>query len=158
MKEHGAGKKPRQGRSPTDGLSALADVLQRVSRHLGELTLEDLKRFGMTMPRWLVLSQLAVRDGQSIGDLSRATVTKQSSLTRVVDQMERDKLVERHPAEEDQRIVEVWLTDEGRATYEEVVPLAIQRAHQALDGLRDTDVETLTNLLQRLLSNVRGRS
>ena len=61
----------RESRSPTEGLTGLADVLQRVSRHLGELTLEDLKRFGMTMPRWLVLSQLAVRDGQSIGDLSR---------------------------------------------------------------------------------------
>ena len=139
-----------------DGLPALTEALQSVSRHLGELTLEDLKRFGMTMPRWLVLSQLAVRDGQSIGELARATVTKQSSLTRVIDQMERDGHVERHPSEDDQRIVEVWLTGEGRATYEKVVPLAIQRAHQALDGLRDTDVRTLTDLLQRLLNNVRG--
>lgn len=140
----------------TDGRPALADVLQRVSRHLGELTLEDLKRFGMTMPRWLVLSQLAVRDGQSIGELSKATVIKQSSLTRVVDQMERDTHVERRPSEGDHRIVEVWLTEQGRATYDEVVPLAVQRVHQALDGLRDTDVETLTNLLERLLNNVRG--
>ena len=139
-----------------DGLPALADLLQSVSRHLGELTLEDLKRFGMTMPRWLVLSQLAVRDGQSIGALSKATVVKQSSLTRVVDQMERDQHVVRHPSEDDNRIVEVWLTDEGRTTYDEVVPLAVQRAHQALDGLRDTDVETLMKLLQRLLNNVRG--
>ena len=143
-------------RGSTDRFSALAEALQSLSRHLGELTLEDLKRFGMTMPRWLVLSQLAVRDGQSIGELSKATVTKQSSLTRGVDQMERDKHVERHPSEDDHRIVEVWLTDAGRATYDEVVPLAVQRAHQALDGLRDTDVETLTKLLQRLLNNVRG--
>ena len=151
----------RGGRSSSraaEGLPALADVLQRVSRQLGELTLEDLKRFGMTMPRWLVLSQLAVRDGQSIGDLSRSTVTKQSSLTRVVDQMERDELVVRHPSEEDQRIVQVWLTEAGRETYDEVVPLAVRRAHQALDGLRDADIETLNALLQRLLTNMRGSS
>ena len=43
---------------------------------------EDLRRFGMTMPRWLVLSQLAVRDGQSIGDLARATVTMKGSFQR----------------------------------------------------------------------------
>ena len=149
-------KDARRSRKAADGLSALTDALQRVSRHLGELTSEDLRRFGMTMPRWLVLSQLAVRDGQSIGALSRSTVTKQSSLTRVVDQMERDRLVERHPAEDDQRIIEVWLTEEGRSTYAKVVPLAVQRAHQALDGLRDTDIKTLTDLLQRLLNNVRG--
>ena len=146
----------RNGEAPAEGLSSLADILQNVSRHLGELTLEDLRRFGMTMPRWSVLSQLAVRDGQNIGDLARMTVIKQSSLTRVVDQMERDALVKRRPSREDQRIVEVWLTKTGRATYDKVVPLAVQRAHQALDGLRDTDVETLTNLLQRLLNNVRG--
>ena len=145
----------RRGRSPLDGLPAVTEAIQRVSRHLGELTREDLRRFGMTLPRWLALSQLAVRDGQSIGDLARATVTMQSSLTRVVDQMERDKLVERHPAEDDQRIIQVWLTEAGRSTYEEVVPLALQRAHQALDGLRDTDIRMLTDVLQRLLSNVR---
>lgn len=149
-------KDKRRSKRGLDGLPALTEALQSVSRHLGELTLEDLRRFGMTMPRWLVLSQLAVRDGQNIGNLSRVTVIKQSSLTRVVDQMERDELVERHPAEDDQRIIEVWLTGRGRSTYEEVVPLAVQRAHQALDGLRDTDIETLTQLLQRLLNNVRG--
>ena len=67
-----------------------------------------------------------MRDGRSIGDLARATVTKQSSLTRVVDQMERDGLVRRRPARSDQRIVEVFLTKEGRATYDKVVPLAVQ--------------------------------
>jgi len=135
--------------------NSLADVIHRLSRSLNDVTLEDLRRFGMTIPRWSVLSQLAVRDGRSIGDLARATVTKQSSLTRVVDQMERDGLVRRRPARSDQRIVEVFLTKEGRATYDKVVPLAVQRAHQTLDGLRDAEVETLSKLLDRLLSNVR---
>jgi DNA-binding MarR family transcriptional regulator len=135
--------------------TTLADVIHRLSRSLNDVTLEDLRRFGMTIPRWTVLSQLAVRDGRSIGDLARATVTKQSSLTRVVDQMERDGLVRRHAAHSDHRIVEVLLTEEGRATYDEVVPLAVQRTHQTLDGLRKGEVEMLSSLLDRLLSNIR---
>ena len=81
--------------------------------YINELTLDDLRRFGMTVPRWSVLSQLAVRDGRSIGDLARATVIKQSSLTRVVDQMERDGLVERTRESHDRRLVTVRLTDDG---------------------------------------------
>ncbi len=111
-----SGSAPKGTRSQTrrDGDSAitsLADLIHRMSRHLNELTLEDLRRFGMTVPRWSVLTQLAVRNGRNIGELSRATVIKQSSLTRVVDQMERDGLVDRQLARSDNRVVEVWLTE-----------------------------------------------
>ncbi len=142
------------GKTPTPS-AGLADVIHRLSRSLNDVTLEDLRRFGMTVPRWSVLSQLALRDGRSIGDLARATVTKQSSLTRVIDQMERDGLVRRRPGRADQRMVEVFLTREGRETYDDVVPLAVQRVHQTLDGLRETEIETLSDLLERVLSNVR---
>jgi DNA-binding MarR family transcriptional regulator len=127
-----------------------------VSRSITELTLEDLRRFGMTVPRWSVLTQLAIRDGRSIGELARATVIKQSSLTRVVDQMERDGLVRRRASRDDSRIVQVWLTKDGRARYDDVVPLAVQRVNRALDGLREAEVELLGSLLDRLLSSVRA--
>ncbi len=136
----------------------LPDVINHITRQINERSLEDLRRFGMTVPRWSVLSQLALRDGRSIGELARATVIKQSSLTRVVDQMERDGLVERRTADEDNRIVQVWLTRTGRETYDRVVPMALQRAHQALAGFRENEVEQLQALLQRLLVNLRGRS
>ena len=136
--------------------ASLAEVIHRVSRSITELTLEDLRRFGMTVPRWSVLTQLAIRDGRSIGELARATVIKQSSLTRVVDQMERDGLVRRRASRGDSRIVQVWLTKDGRARYDDVVPLAVQRVNRALDGLREAEVELLGSLLDRLLSSVRA--
>jgi DNA-binding MarR family transcriptional regulator len=136
--------------------ASLAEVIHRVSRSITELTLEDLRRFGMTVPRWSVLTQLAIRDGRSIGELARATVIKQSSLTRVVDQMERDGLVRRRASRDDSRIVQVWLTKDGRARYDDVVPLAVQRVNRALDGLREAEVELLGSLLDRLLSSVRA--
>ncbi len=151
-----AGRRGKGSRAFGKDVAFLPDMINRVTRHLNEVTLEDLRRFGMTVPRWSVLSQLAVRDGRSIGELSRATVIKQSSLTRVVDQMERDDLVSRYAAEEDSRIVEVWLTEAGRAMYDRVVPLAVQRTHQVLEGLREAEVELLSSLLERLLANVRG--
>jgi DNA-binding MarR family transcriptional regulator len=136
----------------------LPDVINHITRQINELTLEDLRRYGMTVPRWSVLSQLALREGRNIGALARATAIKQSSLTRVVDQMERDGLVERRAADADNRIVEVWLTRSGRETYDRVVPMALQRAHQALAGFGANEVEQLQGLLQRLLSNLRGRA
>jgi DNA-binding MarR family transcriptional regulator len=146
-----------RSRVSRDVSRVLPDVINHITRQINERTLEDLRRFGMTVPRWSVLSQLALRDGRSIGALSRGTAIKQSSLTRVVDQMERDGLVERRVADADNRIVEVWLTRAGRETYDRAVPMALQRAHQALTGFRANEVEQLQGLLQRLLSNLRGR-
>ncbi len=153
-----SGSKAKRGRSrpkARDLRLFLSDAINTLTRQINEITLEDLRRFGMTVPRWSVLSNLAVNDGRTIGDLSRVTVIKQSSLTRVVDQMERDGLVERRPALHDSRYIEVWLTDEGRATYDSVVPLAVQRAHQAFEGFREAEVEMFTNLVHRLLENMK---
>ena len=151
-----APSRPAGGAAAGPARASLAEVIHRVSRSITELTLEDLRRFGMTVPRWSVLTQLAIRDGRNIGELARSTVIKQSSLTRVVDQMARDGLVRRRASRKDSRIVQVWLTRGGRTRYDAVVPLAVQRVNRALDGLREAEVELLGSLLDRLLSNVRG--
>jgi DNA-binding MarR family transcriptional regulator len=104
------------------------------------------------------LAVLEAQDGRSMTELAVYCVMEQSTLSRVVDQMERDGLVERRAADADNRIVEVWLTRSGRETYDRVVPMALQRAHQALAGFGANEVEQLQGLLQRLLSNLRGRA
>lgn len=53
----------------------------------------------------------------------------QAVLSRVIDQMERDKLVSRKPAPGDNRAVEVWITGKGRQLLESLMlaPIGAQQ-------------------------------
>ena len=92
-------------------------LLNRISNRLNQELLVDLRPLNISVPRWRVLAVLRTGDGRSMGELSAETVIEQSSLSRVIDQMERDRLVERHSSSEDHRIVEVYLTATGRAMF-----------------------------------------
>lgn len=130
-------------------------LLNRIATRLNHDLLEDLRPLKITVSRWRVLAVLMARDGRSIGELAVYTVTKQSALSRVVDQMERDGLVVRRPGNADSRVVDVYLTAEGRKLFEVILPKALSHFRRAVGGFSREDAKTLTGLLHRVLDNVR---
>ena len=155
----------KAGERDSEGLDLLAPglpindflpyLLNRIATRLNHDLLEDLRPLRITVSRWRVLAVLMARNGRSIGELAVYTVTKQSALSRVVDQMERDGLVARRPGKADSRVVEVYLTAAGRKLFEVILPKALKHFGRALDGFSREDAKTLTELLHRVLDNVR---
>lgn len=76
----------------------------------------------------LTESQFAVLEAlHHLGPLNHKTIaekmlTREANITHVVDNLERDGLVERERSEEDRRVVEVQLTEAGREVIAEVFP------------------------------------
>jgi len=132
-------------------------LFNRITNRLNQDLLLDLRPLRVSVPRWRVLAVLHAREGRRMGDLSAYTVIEQSSLSRVIDQMERDNLVVRRHHEDDNRIIEVYLTDEGRAMFDQIYPLAFAHYQRAIRGLSDTERETLVTLLHKILANTRKR-
>lgn len=132
-------------------------LLNRISSRLDQELLTDLRPLRISVPRWRVLAALRTGDGRSMGELSQETVIEQSSLSRVVDQMERDRLVERHLCNEDHRIVEVYLTETGRAMFNTIYPLAYRDHLRVIEGFSEAQINMLTSMLRQVLENVRGR-
>ena len=62
-------------------------------------------------------------------EIAAATVTEQPTLSRVVDQLESEGLVERRTSKEDSRFVYVDLTGKGEAAFAAIAPLA--QRHQS---------------------------
>lgn len=133
-------------------------LLNVVANYVNESMREDLSRVGMTVPRWTVLAALREEDGQSIGDLSRHCLIRQSSLTRVVDQLERDGHVERVASKRDHRVVEVWLTTVGEALYERTVPEVVERSSAAIRQLLANEVDQLAEVLGRARESLRTKN
>lgn len=74
-----------------------------------------LKGLGLTYPQYLVLLALWQEDGQSAGAISRRLMTDTGSLTPVFKRLEADGLLRRVRSRRDERVVELFLTERGRA-------------------------------------------
>ena len=141
--------------NPTECLPYLINV---ITNYVNETMHEDLRRVGMTVPRWTVLTALREENGLAIGDLATRCMIRQSSLTRVVDQLERDGHVKRRTSRDDQRVVQVFITRTGSALYKSVVPGAVERVSNEVRGLVSTEIDALSELLERAASALKGKA
>jgi DNA-binding MarR family transcriptional regulator len=126
-------------------------------RIVNRLTLNlknDLRPAKMTLARWRALSVLNAEDGRSMGELSAYMVIEQAALSRVVDQMERDGLVVRRHASDDNRVVRVYLTVTGRRMFTDIRPLELRHYAQLIEGLEPDRLQQLEESLQQLWQNI----
>lgn len=73
-----------------------------------------LDRMGITYPQYLVLSALAEHDGLTIGAIADRLSLESSTVTPPVKRLEQAELVVRQRSREDERQVNVFLTEAGR--------------------------------------------
>ena len=114
----------------------------------------DLRPAKMTLARWRALSVLNAQDGRSMGELADYMVIEQPALSRIVDQMERDKLVKRRHAKSDSRIVRVYLTTAGRSMFKDIRPLELHHYAQLIEGLEPAALRQLEASLHQLWENI----
>lgn len=99
-----------------------------------------------TLPRFDVMAQLERnKKPMKMSELSRSLLVSNGNATTVIDRLEKDGLATRSAAKSDRRVVEVQLTDEGRAQFAkqataheaEIDKLFSDLDHEELDILRD---------------------
>ncbi|WP_457825562.1 MarR family winged helix-turn-helix transcriptional regulator, partial [Staphylococcus aureus] len=73
---------------------------------------------------WRVLAALREKDGRRMGDLSQTTSIEVSTLTRLVDNMEKHGLVARRREPEDARAVALFATAAGKRLTQRILPIA----------------------------------
>lgn len=113
-----------------------------------------LKPQGVTIRRWRILMVLISHGPCNMTELMRKSLIEQSALSRVVDQMERDNLVVRRPKHNDNRVIEVFLTDNGRASYQELVPAARAYADSIVEGMSKREMQALLKSMRKVLHNL----
>jgi DNA-binding MarR family transcriptional regulator len=121
--------------------------------YIDQMSLQ-LKIFNMDQPSWRVLMLLGDKNPSTVGDLSRRSVIKISTLTRVLIRMEKDKLVKRKPYPDDNRVIEVFITDIGKERLEKLKSLASGVYDKAFDGISDDDIINFTDILMRIRKNL----
>nr|MBF0681337.1 MarR family transcriptional regulator [Pseudomonas sp.] len=74
-----------------------------------------LQRIGLTYPQYLAMLVLWEGDGITVSDISARLLSDPGSLTPVLKRLEAEGLITRTRRSTDERVVELHLTDKGRA-------------------------------------------
>ena len=124
---------------------ALAEPIQTRLWQLGEITLTQVQ----------VLR--ALRDGpQTLGRLGQANGLSPTSVTRIVDRLERRGLVSRRRESEDRRLVQVHLEPAGERLMGEIRVVRGSNIHRAVESMSGEERRQLTASLRRLVELARA--
>lgn len=139
----------KQGR-PFDTLyqEAMLNIIRTASHLTYEVT-EALRPYGVTTTQYNVLRILrgAGADGLPCGAIADRLVTRDSDVTRLIDRLTGQHLVERGRSALDRRVVTVRITQAGTDLLTRLAPVLSEVHHQQLGHL---DSNTLTALIRGL--------
>ena len=124
---------------------ALRNEMYRAFREVGA---------DVTPEQWAVLVRLWERDGRTQQELCDATFRDKPTMSRIVDVLERRKLVQRRADPDDARTRQVVLTPAGTELRRTLVPAARGMVKRMLRGIDAKDAAVTRRTLEAIFANV----
>jgi DNA-binding MarR family transcriptional regulator len=125
------------------------DLIDAIARKGERILTRTVGEAGLTPPQYLVLASLPEKGGRPLGELAAVLRCSPSTVTGVVDTMEKKELVAREPNPGDRRSHLVVLTGKGRSLRRSTSGLKDFYAGCAV-GMSRQEFERLRDMLLRL--------
>jgi DNA-binding MarR family transcriptional regulator len=133
--------------SVINGMASTA-VARRLQKNFRQAGLE------VTIEQWSVLYHLWKEDCLSQQELCNRTFRDKPSITRLIDNLEKQSLVKRMPSKTDRRINLVCLTEPAKNLQQLTIDLANQTMSEALVGVKKEDIDIVKDVFQRVYDNL----
>jgi MarR family transcriptional regulator for hemolysin len=133
----------------------LAFAINDVARLLRTFADQSAARFGMTRAKWAVLARLDRYEGLKQTELAEMLDLQPISLTRLLDGLAENGLIERRPDPDDRRAKRLYLTPAARPLLERLSVLGQDLMGTALVGLKPADVSAMLAHLMTVKENLR---
>ena len=104
-----------------------------------------------SITEWRVLATLTDSDGMSVGRLAQVSVSKQPTVTRLLDRMESKGYVERFDHDADRRVTLVRITEAGRTIVADLVRQAREHEQRVLEPFGLRRAEALKTTLRQII-------
>jgi MarR family 2-MHQ and catechol resistance regulon transcriptional repressor len=132
--------------------------LARASSVFYRGTAEHIRTFGLTVAQFGVLEVLGHKGPLTFRELCHKGLVTGGDMTVVVDNLERDRLVERHRSTTDRRVIEVQLTPKGKRLFERIFPEHAKLVAELASVLGEGEQRRLGSLLKKLGTRVAEKS
>lgn len=105
-----------------------------------------LQELNLTYPQYLAMLVLWEKDGLTVGEVSTRMLTDPGSLTPLLKRLEAEGLISRTRSKEDERVVLLHLTEQGKALHKKA-----QQIPHCIFAASKTSFERLQSLQKELL-------
>ncbi len=112
---------------------------------------EDLN---ITTEQWSVLACLWDEDKVTQRELCDLTRKDKPSMTRLIDNLERNKIVVRVPHATDRRVNLIHLTQYGASLHKKVTEVVQRVVDKSLEGVSEDEVNFARALLNKVINNL----
>ena len=124
--------------------------LARAFSTFNRLSTQDINRYGLTQPQFAALECLGHCGSLKLRDLSHKMLVSGGNMTVVVDNLEKDGLVQRCDDPNDRRAYNIALTPKGKKLFEETFVQHAEFIARAASVLTEEEQTDLSHLLKKL--------
>jgi DNA-binding MarR family transcriptional regulator len=144
--------KPEQAKFIDNYLSYL---LSRAGHEVYRAFHTTVHAAGLSSLEWRVLATLSDGDGLTVGDLALVVLAEQSTLTKLLQRMEKAGWLRRGSDASDARRTLVFETPQGRSVVADLLQKAKAHELQLLASFSSTEVAALKKILKALIEPTR---
>jgi len=128
---------------------AYTAVFRQLGKHLNQ------KNLPITPDQFRVLTHLWQNDGCSQQELAIGSNRDRANVTRIIDILERENIVERKDHETDKRIFRIFLTKKGKDLEEDAAICGQMAIKDALKGIPKEEVDMCMKVLRKTIENLK---
>lgn len=132
-------------------ISEIMQSLRRIIKAIQDYSQEVSNKFGITGPQLWALKTVSQSGKLSLGELSKKMYLHPSTITGVVDRLEKKGYVVRDRGQEDRRVIKVQLTTEGKRLVRKTPNPVQGKMIYGLRGLRREELNGIYDSLQKLV-------
>jgi DNA-binding MarR family transcriptional regulator len=114
----------------------------------------EVSALEVTAAQYVIIATLAEREANSSAQLCKSFSYDAGAMTRMVDRLEAKGLLQRRRCTDDRRLVNLELTEAGKALFPKMKMLSMAVQNRFLRGFSRAEVGQLEGYLNRILENV----
>lgn len=144
-----------EGYTPDDSVGYM---MRRIISLVGQGIDREMEPTGLTNAQWMPLLKLHMGVASTVAELARECELDAGSMTRLLDRLEAKQLCVRVRSKDDRRVVNLELTDAGRAAAQRIpgILCSVQNTHLA--GFSRDEWQVLKGYLRRILDTAQTLS
>ncbi len=127
--------------------------IQSINRYLRGMSPEQTEN-KVTRVQWLLLRHLQRNGACTIGELAEHLDVRSSTMSQMIDRLEKNGIVFRSAGQKDARVKTVDLCEKGRAIIQEREKLWIESLAKPFQHFSAEEKEILLNLMDKLVCHI----
>ncbi|MEK6480054.1 MarR family transcriptional regulator [Catalinimonas sp. 4WD22] len=134
--------------------NSLSTIMGTSSRLLNNKISKNMAAYHVTVEQWVILASLWRHDGQSQQTLANMVSKNKASITHLIDNLEKRKLVSRKADSKDRRNKRIYLTDEGKSLQEELARVVKETTKEATQDIDKKDLKSAKKVMKKMIDQL----